>query len=270
MHAHDAPHPGSLPADQPALAEHLRQQLHDFFAPLLQQLDRKLDARLVRTFLGTLAAILSFRHPKKALLLSELGTTLLDPAHAPAGVKRFQNLLASPKWHVPLLQRYLWQAAAARVEALRAAGETPLLVWDESVLEKPESRTTEGLGVVRSSKAKRLLDSRRGNAKLHRGAPVFVPGWHWLALLVLGERGPVSRVTMRWWAQRLAVNPPPENPVWTRALREVQRGLLRRCARTWGNQVVHVWDRGSAGGPWLGEVLRHGLRFVLRWPSGWG
>ena len=35
-------------------------------------------------------------------------------------------------------------------------GQTALVIWDESVIEKPESIALEGLGPVRSSKAARL------------------------------------------------------------------------------------------------------------------
>ena len=31
--------------------------------------------------------------------------------------------------------------------------------------------------------------------------------------------------------------------------------------------MLHLWDRGFAGAPWLKEVTTHGLRFVIRWPS---
>ena len=31
--------------------------------------------------------------------------------------------------------------------------------------------------------------------------------------------------------------------------------------------MVHVFDRGFAGAPWLGELSGHQLRFILRWPT---
>jgi hypothetical protein len=34
---------------------------------------------------------------------------------------------------------------------------------------------------------------------------------------------------------------------------------------SWGRQVIHVFDRGFAGSPWLGECLELRLRFILRW-----
>jgi hypothetical protein len=34
---------------------------------------------------------------------------------------------------------------------------------------------------------------------------------------------------------------------------------------SWGRQVVHVFDRGEAFSPWLGECLEMRLRFILCW-----
>jgi len=31
--------------------------------------------------------------------------------------------------------------------------------------------------------------------------------------------------------------------------------------------VLHLFDRGYAGGPWLGELASSGVRFVMRWPK---
>ena len=43
--------------------------------------------------------------------------------------------------------------------------------------------------------------------------------------------------------------------------------LLAQCSEKWGRRVLHLWDRGVAGAPWLKEVAAHQLRFVMRWPS---
>ncbi len=113
------------PADT-ELARRSHQQLVAFLAPLLRQLDHHLDARLVRTFLATIRAMLTLRHRSHGLLLSELGAYLLSPAHAPAGTKRLSNLLRSPNWSAALLQQYLWHQAQARVTDLQAQGEETL------------------------------------------------------------------------------------------------------------------------------------------------
>jgi hypothetical protein len=74
-------------------------KLEAFVQPLLRTLDKRLDARLVRTFLATLGAILTFRHSGYGLLLSELGGYITSPEQAPAGTKRLSNLLRSTRWH---------------------------------------------------------------------------------------------------------------------------------------------------------------------------
>jgi hypothetical protein len=52
-------------------------------------------------------------------------------------------------------------------------------------------------------------------------------------------------------------------------LRTVRTQLLQECVRRWGRKLLHVFDRGYAGTPWLGIVLEQGVRFVLRWPKGY-
>ena len=71
------------------MAAGIRQELATFLQPLLQRLDAQIDARLVRTFLHTVDAIVRFRNRPHALLLSELGGYLLDPAYTPAKVLEF-------------------------------------------------------------------------------------------------------------------------------------------------------------------------------------
>jgi hypothetical protein len=41
--------------------------------------------------------------------------------------------------------------------------------------------------------------------------------------------------------------------------------LLKRCAVRWGRRVLHVCDRGYAGGPWLLSFLSEDLRLLVRW-----
>lgn len=77
------------------LSHHFRGQLAAFLAPLLTELDARIDLRLVRTFLVTVEAILSFRHRNHGLLLSELGAYLLSPAQAPPGPSGSRTSLAS-------------------------------------------------------------------------------------------------------------------------------------------------------------------------------
>lgn len=113
--------------------QELAVRLEMFVEPLLGRLDAQIDKRLVRTF-----------------LLSELGGCILSPEQTPAGTKRLSNLLCCGKWLYTLLETYLWQTAQQRA-TLAAEGQTAYVLWDESVLEKAESWSPEGLCPVRSA-----------------------------------------------------------------------------------------------------------------------
>ena len=67
------------------MAQGLYTALAQFLAPLLIELDTVIDKRLVRTFLQTVAVILTFRDRVNGLLLSEMGGYLETPDKAPAG-----------------------------------------------------------------------------------------------------------------------------------------------------------------------------------------
>jgi hypothetical protein len=239
-------------------SQHLSDQLEGFLSPLLRRLDAQIDKRLVRTFLLTLQAILMLRHTRYGLLLSELGAYILCANQAPAGTKRLSNLLRSPKWTYSLVEGFLWQQAHRHLNTLVAEDKTALVIWDESVIEKPESIALEGLGPVRSSKAARLKRIKPGYFNPPGGPPVFVPGMQWVSLILSGLEGVPFLAAMRWWTNR--------GPLHSDKRTE-ETQLLRQSARQWGKQVVHVWDRGFAGAPWLGAALEHQVRFILRWPS---
>jgi hypothetical protein len=241
----------------PAMAVALRHHLAAFLAPFLVTLDAHLDARLVRTFAASIEAIVRWRNRAHGLLLSELGGYLLSPDHAPAGTKRLSNLLRSPKWSAALIAQFLWQQANARLTLLEAGDEEVLVVWDESVLEKPESQAMEGLCAVRSSKGHRLTRIKPGFFQTPT-RPLFVPGLHWIGVLVLGMSGPPTVAAMRWWTSR-----------GERASekRTEEEALFAQCVAAWGQRVMHVWDRGFAGRTWLAQAVSAQTRFVLRWPG---
>jgi len=144
------------------------------------------------------------------------------------------------------------------VEALWAQRQRPLIIWDESVLEKSESLQAEGLCAVRSTKAVRRKRIKPGDFNPPGGRPVFVPGFHWLKILVVGWKGKPTLAHMRWWTTR------GEQKSQKRA---VEGAILARIDQVWGKEVLHVWDRGFAGNPWLTQVFLHGARFVMRWPK---
>jgi hypothetical protein len=170
------------------LAQQTQQRLVAFVQPLLLLLNQQLDVRLVRTFLATLIAIVQLRNRAHGLLLSELGAYLASPHQAPAGTKRLSRLLASPHWSGQLIAQFLWQRAQFQLLSIRESGDEPLLVWDESVLEKSESTRSPDLCAVRSSKARRLKRIRRGFFNPPGGRPICVAGLHWLGLLLLGRQ----------------------------------------------------------------------------------
>jgi hypothetical protein len=132
-------------------------------------------------------------------------------------------------------------------------------------LEKPESGAADGLCPVRSSKAKRLQRIKPGNYHPPSKRPVYVPGFRWLSVLLLRPSGPSTVAAMQWWTTRSgrpsSGAPPPT------AERTVQSDLLFRCVQSWGQGVLHLFDRRYAGAPWLGIVLEQRIRFVIRWPE---
>lgn len=242
--------------DTIALASTLSKGLQEFLSPLLLRLDQVLDRRLVRTFAATLEVFLQHRTRASGLLLSELGALLAGPAQAPAGTKRLSNLLRSSKWTYLLLEEWLWSEAERRFLELVCRGEETLLLWDASVLEKPESLALEGLCPVRSSEAARLKRIKKGFYTPPGGPPVFVPGMQWLCLLLLGRSGPPTLACMQWWTTRGAL---------AQQRRDVEGDLLLRAHHRFGRAVLHIFDRGFAGGPWLSKLGVLQARFVLRW-----
>ena len=172
--------------------------MQSFIGPLVEWLDQQVDRRMVRTLFLALVAIVGLRNSRSGLLLSELGAHVLSPAQAPAGTKRLSNLLRSSKWSHSLPERFLWHRADQKLAHLEERGELALAIWDESVLEKPESIALEGLCPVRSSKAARLKRIKPGYYNPPGGPPVFVPGLQWLTVMVAGMHGPPVLAAMRW------------------------------------------------------------------------
>ncbi len=142
------------------------------------------------------------------------------------------------------------------MQALQRAGEDVLLVWDGSVLEKPETIKNDALCAVRSSKARRLKRIRPGFFNPPGGRPICVPGLHWLGLLILGRTGAPSVAAMQWWTKR--------GERASNQQTQLQQ-LLTRSVKAWGRDVRHLWDREFASGLWLRVMLESNIRFVLRW-----
>lgn len=236
----------------------MEEHLVELLWPLLLRLKENLDRRVVNTLLGVVMVIVMHRHRNNGLLLSELGSYLLGAEGSRAGTKRISTLVHSGRWEAKLIEEYFWQAGTQEVEALWRQGQRPLVIWDESVLEKPESLQAEGLCAVRSTKAVRLKRIKPGFFNPPSGRPVFVPGFHWLKILVAGWKGKPTLVHMRWWTTRGEQKSQK---------RTEETAVLAEIDQLWGKEVLHVWDRGFAGNPWLTQAFLHGVRFVLRWPQ---
>lgn len=236
----------------------IEQACYRFLYPLLVALGGCVDRRLVVTMLSMVMVVIMHRHRNQGLLLSELGGYLKPASHAPAGTKRISKLLHSSKWEAEMIEQYLWVKAEEKVDELVGADKTALAIWDESVMEKPESLKLEGLCAVISSKAKRLKRIKPGYFNPPGGRPICVPGYHWLQVLVLGMEGPVTVAKMRWWSAK---------GEQATGQREVETEVMRDASQTWETKVIHVWDRGFAGAPWLAVALVHCVRFIMRWPK---
>lgn len=245
--------------DDRRLSMHLRTRLTQFVRPVMSRLAQQLDIRLVQTARDLVQVILTHRHRAMGLLLSELGSYLLGPAHAPAGTKRISTLIHAKHWSADDINAALWKQASARVQTLTEEGHAVLAAWDGSVWEKPESQASQDWCPVRSAKARRLARRRKGISLPHKGPPILVPGLHWDGIVVLGMDGAPTLAHMEWWTTR------GEHAT---SQREVEQRLLDRCAADWGAQVLHVWDRGYAGSPWVQAALTAKLRFVVRWKKG--
>src|SRR5258708_36534178 len=123
-------------------------QLETYLAPYSERLDAYLDRRVVGNLTATVSGIIQTR---SELTTSELGSAICGPEYADAGTQRLQRALHHQGWKSQGTQEGLWEQTEERVRELEERGETPLVIWDSSVLEKPESATLEGLGNVRSS-----------------------------------------------------------------------------------------------------------------------
>jgi hypothetical protein len=229
---------------------------YGYVKPLLKALNERLDRRLVKTFIDLMLVIVILRNRHQGLLLSELGGQLMGGGRATAGTKRIHNLIASSGWRAQDVETYLWEKADEAVNERVNPRDEVYVIWDESVIEKAESLKAERLCAVRSSKARRLSRIKPGYYNPPTGRPVFVPGMNWLQILVTGMKGAPALAHIRFWTTR-------GNAKTTK--REEEHLLLRDVAKRWGNLVIHLWDRGFAGAPWLGLAILYRVRFIVRW-----
>jgi hypothetical protein len=226
-----------------------------FLAPLLERLDVHLDKRLVRTFFDVFVSILRFRNRPFGLVLSELGAYVLSPKQACAGTKRISNLLRSKKWTHELVEMFLLERAQKRLEQLKAQNQRVLFLWDDSVVEKPESWYCEGLCSVASSKAKRLTRIKTGFYTPPKQR-ICVPGFEWTSVVMTSLQSVPSVVSMRWWTTRGKF-------ISDRKSQFIQ--LFKYLSRSLAHRVIHVLDRGYADSALLVRIITENQYFIVRW-----
>ncbi|MBA2681085.1 MAG: transposase [Ktedonobacteraceae bacterium] len=233
--------------------------LEGYLHGLLEPLDAYVDKRLVETFLQGIRTILEARNQAPGLTISELGSILLSGRQATAGEKRIDRLISSKKWSEEIIKMFQWNEATKKYEELRRKGEEVYAIWDGSEIEKPESQKAEDLCAVRSSKAARRKKARKGAWNQPGGRPIVVLGYEWTACVVVGKQGKPSLAMMEFWSRK--------GPEAT-TQKKVEERMIEKMAWRWGKNVLHLFDRGYAGGTWLEMMRKYGLRFLIRWKKG--
>ena len=240
---------------KPSAGTFLLSRVEQYTRQIRQDLDTQIDKRLVSTFFDLFSVILMFRNRSMGLLLSELGGYIVGFKHAPAGTKRISNLLRSKRWSSELIDRHLFTQAKARIEQICHQGKRPLMLWDDSRVEKHESWVAEGLCSVFSSKGQRLTRIRRGffNPPVGR---ICVPGFQWTGVFLSHLGGVPSVCQMSWWTTRGKFKEDPDNIVYR---------LLRKLHQHIDQALVHVLDRGYANEKMLRYLFRFKQAFIIRW-----
>ena len=239
---------------EPKASTFLLTQAQSYLSTLEEKLDEQIDKRLVRTFYDLFIAILIFRHTKMGLLLSELGAYISGPAHAPAGTKRISNLLRSKKWTHDIVDKHLFERSKRRVQCMQRQDKRPLLLWDDSRIEKPESWFVQGLCSVFSTAAQRMMKVKRGFYRPPMGR-VCVPGFKWTAVMLSCLGGVPSVCQMSWWTTRGKFKEHGDNIAY-RLLKLINNDLGR---------LTHVMDRGYANTKTLEWLLHFEQDFIIRW-----
>jgi len=236
--------------------EFLLSQSHQYLLPLQKELSKKIDERFVKTFYNLFIAILMFRNRPMGLLLSELGGFISGFCSAPAGTKRIGRLLGCMKWTHESIDDFFFKRGKERIEKL-ADGKRPLLLWDDSQIEKSESSFLEGLCGVFSSKAQRLTRIRPGffsppTKRIHTS------GYKWTGIMLsaLGEVPSVFNMT--WWTTRGKHKEHGTNIIYR---------MLRKIHEQIGSVGLHIFDRGYANSTMIEWLIKFQQDFLIRWVS---
>ena len=83
-----------------------------------------------------------------------------------------------------------------------------------------------------------------------------MPGYFWAGLLLCGLSGGQQLWDFRWWTNR---------GKYVASYTRLRWELLKEVRKHLSNQVIHVFDRGFAGQPWLSLLCQGKDRFVMRW-----
>ena len=191
------------PTNEQEESQFWAEQLARYLEPFRERLDAYLDRRVVGNLMAAVGAIVQSRCE---VTTSELGSAICGADHAEAGTQRLQYALHHQGWQAEVIEEVLWQEAEQRRQQIEQQGETALCIWDSSVIEKPESEKLEGLGPVRSSKARRLGRSRKDLSNQPSRIPLRVRGYEWESLLLVGVDGIPQVVAMSWWQRQKGVS----------------------------------------------------------------
>src|SRR5260370_32062854 len=89
-----------------------------------------------------------------------------------------------------------------------------------------------------------------------KGRPICVPGFHWMGLMLAGMSGVPLLASLQGWTTRGSC---------ATTGREAARTMLWYAQHNWGRLLLHIFDQGFAGLPWLVVLGEAQVRFVLRW-----
>lgn len=245
----------SKSSNLPNAGNFLLRRIELYTHQIRQDLDVQIDKRLVNTFWDLFNIILMFRNRAMGLLLTELGGFIAGFDHAPAGTKRISNLLRSKKWSSELIDNQLFARAKERIEQMCRQGKRPLVLWDDSRVEKHESWVAEGLCSVLSSKGQRLTRVRPG-FYTPPSSRICVPGFQWTGVFLSHLGGVPSVCQMTWWTTRGRYKEDPDNIIYR---------LLKKLHQHIGQALVHVLDRGYANEKMLRYMFKFEQAFIIRW-----
>lgn len=250
----------NLPIRQKS-GEFLLCQTNTYLSGLQKQLNKKIDARFVRTFYDLFIALTMFRNRPMGLLLTELGGYVNGFDSAPAGTKRISNLLRCKKWGHKMVDDFLFERGKERIKKLADSDKRPVFLWDDSRIEKSESSYLEGLCTVFSSKGQRLTRIRKGFYKPPIGR-ICTTGFQWTAVTLTALGEVPSLFHMSWWTTKGKHKEDGSNIIY-RTLKKITTEITSQIIP----KALHVFDRGFANCTMLEWLKKFEQDFVIRWKS---